>query len=149
MTALRWTTDDYERMGWHDNHIHAFRIEECDETGNGGTLIFDIDYILEWVDCDGRCRFLIAPARLTFHDVWDLRLNVDFLSCTAGHCALSVDGITMQADERGSKLWQIKLNWPAGVIAFSASGFEQLAVREPVLCDQQRLPSAARRDIRI
>jgi hypothetical protein len=28
MTPLHWTHEDFERMSWHDNHVHALRIVE-------------------------------------------------------------------------------------------------------------------------
>ncbi len=35
-----WTDTDFEKMGWHDNHIYKIRLIK--------DLELDIDYILQW-----------------------------------------------------------------------------------------------------
>ena len=63
-----WTDADFERMSWHDNHVHAIRFVEGQ---NGeGELVLDIDYILEWQKADGAAfLFRVQPATLVFHGV--------------------------------------------------------------------------------
>ena len=58
---------------FHDNPIHS--IEFIDEDYNTD-LILDIDYITEWIECDGKYQFKISPAFLTFTEVSDLKINI-------------------------------------------------------------------------
>ena len=58
-----WTERDFDRLSWHDTHFHGFSLREGDY--GSGTLILDMDFILEWLcEEDGRCNFRIAPADL-------------------------------------------------------------------------------------
>lgn len=72
-----WTNADFERLSWHDNHVHGLRIVEGEH--GSGELVLDIDHIVEWLPpVEGSCRFLLAPATLTFHEVYDLRIEIDY-----------------------------------------------------------------------
>ena len=117
--------------------------------------MLDLDHIVEWVcGADPSVRFRVAPATLTFHDVTDLKVALDWGN--SGHrTALSepqIDRITRApvADqqiglERPYYRWEIAFNWPrGGALGFGASGFSQILRAAPVLLDQQRLPPADR-----
>jgi hypothetical protein len=86
--------------------------------------------------------------------VTDLKIAVDWGDSgdrTALH-DLMIDGITRQRvpDQEGYPArehyrWRIALNWPqGGVIGFGAHGFTQTLRAEPVLLDEQRLPTGTR-----
>ena len=48
-----WTEDDFDVMGWHDNAVHAWAWEPSDgDRPWDNTLMFDLDYIVEWVHPD-------------------------------------------------------------------------------------------------
>ncbi|MEQ8198297.1 MAG: hypothetical protein ABRQ27_09870, partial [Clostridiaceae bacterium] len=53
-----WTTNDFEKMGWHDCKIHAMAFDELNFK-----ILFDIDYIFKWVEPgeDERYHFWISP----------------------------------------------------------------------------------------
>jgi hypothetical protein len=147
---LFWTHDHFAQMSWHDNHVHALRIVSG-EYGTG-QLILDLDYILEWVkDSEGGCRFLIVPATLTFHEVTDLRVTIDYAASTAALGPFSLDRIDRWFEKRDryeAQLWALRLNWPAGGITFASRGYEQRGVGAPVLSDEQWLSGEVRSSTR-
>jgi hypothetical protein len=144
MTSRRWTDADFASMSWHDNHVYAFRIEEG-EWGSG-KLILDIDYIEEWLPNEKSFRFRIVPARLIFREVTNLRLSLDYGAVSAGMCPFSIHEIKRTKE---APSWTIEINWPKGEISFTASGFEQVAAGEPVVCEGQHIPHELRGGVRI
>ena len=134
-----WTESDLERMSWHDNHVHGLQIEGGEH--GAGLLILDIDYILEWLPgMFGRCSFRIAPATLTFRDVFNLKIDVDWANVTAGMTPFSISQIYRRDDD-----WTIDINWPSGAITFRGSGFHQTLRAEPIVTTRQLLDPAQRR----
>lgn len=152
------TTDaDFARLSWHDDTLYGLRLEVGDVARDDwrSELVLDLDHIVEWVcGADRSARFRVAPATLTFHDVTDLRVALDWGH--SGHrTALSepqIDRITRAAVadqkiclDRPYYRWRIAFNWPrGGEIGFGASGFSQTLRTAPALLDQQRLPPADR-----
>ena len=137
---------------WHDNALYGVRLDvgDCARGDWHADLVLDIDHIIEWLcGTDGRVRFRVAPATLTFHDVTDLRVAID-CGDSGGRVALhalSVDRITRERIEdqkicfdRPYFRWRIALNAPrGGALTFGASGFTQILRAEPLLLDQQQL----------
>lgn len=147
MSELVWTNDQFEEMSWHDNHVHALRIVEGSH--GAGRLILDLDYIVEWVRHANGLRFRIIPATLTFVDVINLRVALDYATPTAALGPFSINAIErcIEQRERYTALaWRISINWPAGEISFEASGFEQHGRRSSILCDRQHLSAEERGD---
>lgn len=113
-----------------------------------GQLQLDIDYILEWL-CQGEegAQFLIAPAILTFHEVNDLKIALDYATPTAALVPFSIDHIERRIEQRSrydAILWKVAINWPVGEITFEANGFTQTLRAEPILKDQQSLSEKER-----
>jgi len=134
----RWTDQDFPQMSWHDNHIHGFYLAGGDR--GTGSLILDIDYILDWVKVEtGKFRFNVAPAVLAFHYVANLRLGIDFAEVTAAVGPVSIGAIERTSQADCHQLWRIGINWPTGFISFQARGFVQELRGDPVLWDTQRL----------
>ncbi len=141
-----WTDAEFERMSWHDNHVHALHIVEGEH--GAGELLLDLDYILEWVCVpDARARFRILPATLRFLDVSGLRIELDYAQATAALVPFCLDRIERRVERRErheAQVWTLVINWPLGEISFEASGFEQRGSGAPLMCDEQRLPAAKR-----
>ena len=147
----------FEATSWHDNYIYGLSVDIGDiEAGDWRSeLVFDIDHITKWLKGDdGRIRFRIAPATLTFHHVTDLKLAIDWGDSgfrTALHEA-SIDHISREqiADQkicldRAYYHWQMHLNWPAGgAVSFGASGYTQTLRKAPVVHDEQKLKPGMR-----
>lgn len=140
MSTRLWTDDEFERMSWHDNHVHALRILEG--RYGSGRLLLDVDYILEW-HCDAEeHRFLVQPVTLTFFDVSALRLTLDYASPSAALAPFSIDAIERRLEERErytARLWTILISWPPGEITFEAAGYEQRAIGRAVPSREQCL----------
>ena len=149
----RGTTGD--RFSWHDNLIYGLHFR-CPDPERGvwrSDLVLDIDHIVEWVRSkDGQVRFRVAPATLVFHDVGDLRIDVDFKGQGEALNELSIAEITCEmsnpsADGIGPRQnrWRIALNMPrGGEIAFAASGYTQSLRGAARLVAEQRLPPSER-----
>jgi hypothetical protein len=136
-----WTDADFDRMSWHDNHVHGLSIR-AGEYG-AGELTLDLDYILEWrCTPHGSCDFRVAPATLTFHETTDLKIEIDYASLTAALTPFSISEITRKsstgAGGRHSR-WSIAINWPQGSISFAANGFTQVLRGDAVVTSEQWL----------
>jgi hypothetical protein len=143
-----WTTVDFEALSWHDCHVHGFSLAE----GEHGTaeVEFDIDFIIEWLHASGpRREFRVAPATLTFHEVFGLRMELDYAAVSAGMTPFTLAGIERErvryATGHSSFRWRLPVNWPSGIITFESPGFTQVLRRAPILIDRQGLLSAERR----
>jgi hypothetical protein len=142
-----WNDSQFDEMSWHDNHVHGLRIREGEH--GCGELDLDLDYILEWL-CPTESSFAwrVAPATLTFREVFDLRIEIDYAAASAGITPFSISGIARAASKDGiSSRWTIELNWPKGALTFTASGFRQTLRAEPNVSATQGLgPERARLD---
>lgn len=144
---MRWSTDDYDSMGWHDVHVHALRIEEGEH--GGGELVLDVDYILEWYNDKPSITFRIAPAILRFHQISGLRIALDYATPGAAVCPFSLDDITREivALPQGCQWfrWRLAINWPQGEITFDGAGFTLELVGPEVTGSRQWLLPEERR----
>jgi hypothetical protein len=145
-------SNDDPTWRWHDNLIYGMRFDIGDPAKQEwrSDLIFDIDFIAEWL-CGprGEHRFRVAPATLTFHDVCDLSLAIDHGE-SDGRTAmneLSINRVTRKRLVRPFDFWRwiIELNSPNdGTIRFCSTGFTQTLRREPMLVSEQHLPRGKR-----
>jgi len=144
--GITWTDSDYDEMSWHDNHVYGIRIQEGDF--GTGTLLLELDYILEWVEKDNKYKFRIAPALLTFTKVFNLKLKIDYKTPTAAISPFSISQIDRENinSTPGSKYynWTIGINWPEGKIEFEATGFTQILTGNIIETDQQILTNEQR-----
>ena len=92
------TSTEFAPYLWHDNVVHAFRLDLAHPELNHwrSELVLDIDHIVNWrCSADGSAQFLVTPATLTFHDAADLCISLD-CGDTGGQVALhdlSIDHI--------------------------------------------------------
>ena len=146
VSKLEWTEADYPLMSWHDNHIHGLNLAEG--VHGTGDLELDIDYIVEWLKSDsGGICFRIAPANLTFREVSNLKVSLDYGVISAAMGPFSIDGIDRRIEQRArytATLWTIKVNFPVGEISFEASGFDQVLRRGAITTEQQVLSISER-----
>lgn len=144
-----WADEDFDQLSWHDNHVHGLSIIEG-EFG-AGELSLDIDFILKWNLSDSsRVVFDIAPARLTFYEVINLKFFLDYESATAALVPFSIESIDRRLENRegySAILWNIPINWPKGEISFQASGFSQALQGRVMSKDQQYLTKIERENL--
>ena len=150
-----FTEANFDGLSWHDNPVYGLFIDN-DVNLWKSDLIFDIDFIVEWLCGVGsRPQFKIAAATLTFHHVTDLKIGVDWgdNGQQVAVAEMALDHITRQRVEkqlicldRPYYRWSLCLNspHPGGAISFGASGFTQILRQEPVICDKQKLEPAIR-----
>ena len=145
MAALRWTHEQFEQMSWHDNHVHALRILQGRH--GAGELLFDLDYILEWLKGPEAMQFRLVPTTLRFTEVTNLRISLDYASPTAALGPFSIHSIERHAERREryvAQIWKIVVNWPVGEISFEATGYEQCSTGEPIVSQLQHLSAEER-----
>jgi len=132
-----WHTEDFEALSWHDVHVHGFRFASFNKDNGSAELVLDLDYILKWESSADQCLFTLCRAELTFHDVFGLKLDVDYATPKAGMCPFMIDGIHREALEfpTGFKSfrWHIALSWPEGSLRFEAPAFTQALIGTPVV----------------
>jgi hypothetical protein len=146
------TQADFESLSLHDDTVYGLRFDTAEpESGLWrADLVIDIDHIVEWVCAPGqRARFKVAPANLSFHDVTDLALAIDWGD--SGHRtmlgSIAIDRLERQPVPEpricmGGPYyrWTIALNCPKdGRITFGASGFTLALRAPPILSDEQQL----------
>jgi hypothetical protein len=138
-----WTTTDYENLSWHDCHFYGLRLDPREH--GTAELEFDLDFIVEWLcHIDRRIEFRVAPATLIFHNIFRLRVELDYASpVTVGMTPFAIAGIEREAFSNPggdwSFRWRLPVNWPGGVITFESPGFSQVLRRPSILVSRQWL----------
>ena len=135
-----WSQEDFEAMSWHDCHVHSLRVAEG--THGSGVLELDIDYILEWRQDKEKYIFLVVPAKLSFHEVTDLHMSIDWKTPSAAMGPFSIAGVERTFEARANykaNVWRLPVNWPSGLLAFEASGFTQESWGREVISPTQIL----------
>lgn len=143
--ATRWDESQFDDMSWHDNRVHALAIRAGED--GAGELDLDLDYILEWLrPTESTFAFRLAPAILTFRNVYDLRIEIDYAMPGAGLVPFSIDAISRHVDAQTAVTrWTIDIDWPAGAITFGAAGFGQVLRAAPVVRRSQHFDHHERR----
>jgi len=137
-----WTQDDFEVMGWHDANIYGMIIEKGEDPWQGN-LMFDIDYIFEWVHPippQQLFAFWVAPCTLIFRDVYELRMDIDqqgnSLDLFDFH---SISLLSKNELENGTIVYEWLLELHIGEIQFKSLGFEQIVRMAPIYTNGQVL----------
>jgi hypothetical protein len=148
MNTGPWSTRDFERMSWHDVHLHGFRFEDYDPDSGSAELLLDIDYILAWEQSGAAYSFTVCQALLRFQRVSGFRMSLDYSAPSAGMCPFSISGIEREPIERANGSvtyrWLLPVSWPAGFVAFEAPSFTQTLVGAPRAQSAQSLAPSDR-----
>ncbi|HVU95666.1 MAG TPA: hypothetical protein VHE34_10600 [Puia sp.] len=136
-----WTADDFEEMAWHDCVIHAISFK------SDFKLLFDIDYIFEWVLVGKKYKFWIAPCTLIFENCYDVNFDLDM--STPG---LEIDCLTRKNPKKPSNAEyiekQMEFDWfmdtQQGTISFTSVDFSLFVRRKPVYSSAQSFDLEAR-----
>lgn len=144
----KWNDDDFEKMSWHDNCVHAFRIIKPVE-GYDYNLVLDLDYILEWIPVNGTFKFVVAPARLTFHSVDEVKFN--FAAYFRDNIEINFwdrEDITPEPERlRGLMKWRFKIAFhheQDNALVITTRGFTQELTKQPVTIDRPWLDDSQR-----
>lgn len=142
-----FSTEDFGKIQWHDNAIHGFRILEGDICGE---LIFDIDFIAEWLPpVNEKYSFKVAPSNLIFHEVSDLVISINYAEASAAVQPMAIHEIQQESitypNGHTTFRWKINLNWPPNsFFSFCSPDFSQLQRMEPIITEAQYLSPAER-----
>ena len=139
-----WTQADFDKMSFHDLCIHG--IAAVHEYPDPHELLFDIDYILEWVKprLPGKdFKFRLAPATLVFEHVYDLAVRTE---SGIHEPWWSISDVTREkrrsADGRTDWAWSFGLE--QGNILFRSTGFKLFLRKAPSLSERQYLSFSER-----
>ena len=135
-----WTEADFEVMGWHDCQIHAMAFFP-----ENFELVFDIDYLFEWIDPQPNetfFKFWVAPATLVFNNVYDVELEID-----SHNVNLEIDNIKRDDESlphnaefiRKESEWLWTIECQEGEIRFRSVGYQQFIRTAPHLTQSQTL----------
>ena len=135
-----WTESDFEVMEWHDSRIYAlaFAPEKSE-------IIFDIDYIFQWIppkDGQTSFSFWVSPATLVFENV----CNIEFdLGLNDGELEISDikrenAGAPRNAPFIGkNEEWIWTIECQQGEIKFRSAGYQMHVRTQPEFGNQQTL----------
>jgi len=133
-----WTENDFEKMQWHDCKIYAMAFD-----GEKFELIFDIDYIVEWVtlnEGETSFKFWVSPATLVFRNVYDIHIalySVDFQIQNVRRANPSKPKNSSHIPDVFEYDWTLETT--NGDMVFKSVGYNQYARREPVLLASQTI----------
>ena len=132
-----WTAADFEVMGWHDATIWSMAV-----VGEQFELLFDIDYILQWVHPvppEQNFSFWVSPATLVFEGVQNVNIDIEIDYIEQIEVAdINRDGPS--ALPNGSMTnWKWLMELQQGKIEFEATRFTQYVRLHPRLGGKQVL----------
>ncbi len=145
-----FSTEDFDKIQWHDNAIHGFRILEGELCGD---LFFDIDHIVEWLPpVNNSFFFKIAPSNLVFHEVSDLVISINYAAASAALQPMTIYEIHRELvtypNGYTSSVWNIELNWPPqSSFSFRSKDFTQTQRIEPIISGAQYLSPQERDNV--
>lgn len=132
-----WTTDDFDKMGWHDCVIHGIAFD-------GYKILFDIDYIFAWVEPKPPApnyTFWVAPCTLVFDNTYDFKASNEM-----GGCPIILDVLRSDKSKpRNAEFigkdteWTWTLDCVAGDISFKSVGFTQYTRQKPIEIMEQSI----------
>jgi hypothetical protein len=144
----QWTEKDFDKLSWHDCHVHALAMREGHEEYGDGTLVLDIDFILEWLRTpEGHYGFRVAPATLEFFEIDDLEASFGYSGCAMG--PFSIDGIERKLEFESGDFrryrYSMAIQAPmTGFLRFSGNRLRQTLRGESVHSEYQSLRSRLR-----
>ena len=143
-----WTDADFEGMGWHDASLHGIAFVEGDEPWLG-TLLLDIDYIVEWVQPEPPSRsfsFHVAPATLAFEEAIDIRMELAAASVTFGVALqiLRVHRTPPKAEALARTHFDYRIEGSGFDLRLTAARYRQHFRAAPIVSGRQTLSVAQR-----
>jgi hypothetical protein len=137
-----WKSADFDVMGWHDATIWSIAL-----VGDQFELLFDIDYIFQWVDPvppEQYFSFWVSPATLVFEGVQNIVVDIEINYIQQIEVAeINREGPITSADGDLSN-WKWVVELQQGRIQFEADGFTQYIRKAPIYGSSQVLDIAQR-----
>src|SRR5437870_911787 len=132
-----WTQSDFDRMSFHDVCVHGIAVVH--EHPDPHELLFDIDYILEWVKprpTGKDFKFRLAPATLVFEHVHDLSIKTES-GIHEPWWSISEVKREEQRNPAGHRDWAWTFVLERGEVIFRSTGFKMFLRRAPSLFERQ------------
>ncbi|EAY9565604.1 hypothetical protein BA086_24975 [Salmonella enterica] len=138
---------DFDSVSFHDNAIHGIFLPESINDGVS-PLRFDIDHITEWSEhsVSGKQLFSVSQGILSFYNVTDLRLNIEWAisNYTASEVGVYIIDIKREAAKTTLCVpqyykWEIITNSKNYSFSFGASSTSIILLGNPKLVDRQYL----------
>ena len=141
-----WTEQDFDLMGWHDSKIYSINFDM-----DNHRIIFDIDYIFEWIknpDTENY-KFLVSPVTLIFNNIWNLKIDLE------PYETIEITDITRDNPQKPNNHefinkdieWDWLIDTICGEISFKSVGYQQIIRKHPIIIDTQSLDVSHRKEI--
>lgn len=134
-----WNDEDFDNMNWHDCKVYGIGFDD-----DKYKLIFDIDYILDWVKSEKDniyFKFWVAPSTLVFENVYELNIDLSIFNgfeiCKVCRSEPMEPRNKEYINRNIEWSWHISSN--QGDITFKSVGYTQFIRRKPILTDDQSL----------
>jgi len=128
-----WTDADFEVMGWHDATIWSIAV-----VGEQFELLFDIDYIFQWVHPvppEQYFSFWVSPATLVFEGVQNIKIDIELDYIQQIEVAdINREGPFASPDGSITN-WKWLVELQQGQIEFEATGFTQYVRKTPFFAE--------------
>jgi hypothetical protein len=120
---------------FHDCHVHGLQWRR-----DRFTFSMDLQYILEWIapsNGSADYRFSISEGRVTFRDVDDLKVSMDWSGAALDSQIASVRVLRTRTTPNGrlQRHFEIEFAEPEAVISLWSTGYEVNLLREPVVSE--------------
>jgi hypothetical protein len=118
---------------FHDVHVHGLHWRR-----DQFAFSMDVQYIVAWIPpADGSTgyRFSICEARITFADVDELKLSIDWSGAALDAQIAEVRVAASRTTPSGvaQRHYEIELSDPEGAITLWSTGYQVALLTEPVL----------------
>jgi hypothetical protein len=131
---------DASLESFHDCHVHGFqwRWERF-------TFAMNLQYILEWIsptDTFSGYRFSVSEGQLTFQNVDDLKISMDWSGVVLDAQIAAVRILNTRTTPNGALMrhFEIEFDEPEAVISLWSTGYEVNLLREPVISEVPGIP---------
>jgi hypothetical protein len=125
---------------FHDCHVHGLHWRR-----DSFTFSMNLQYILEWVapsDGSSGYRFSISEGELTFHDVDELKVSMDWSDAAldAEIAAVRISTTRTTPNGRLQRYFEIEFADPDAIISLWSTGYEVRLLHEPVISAVTSIP---------
>jgi hypothetical protein len=122
-----------ELESFHDCHVHGLQWRR-----ERFTFSIHLQYILEWIapsDAVAGYRFSIAEGRITFQDVDDLKVSMDWSGAALDSQIASVRVLRTRTTPNGrlQRYFEIEFAEPEAIISLWSTEYEVDLLQEPVI----------------
>lgn len=142
-----WDNADFDEWSWHDCQIRSIGFEH-DWENYRNDLVLEVDFILTWIrnENNSSFNFQVAPAKLIFHGVNNLKINIAmvFLEALIINQIIRKPLDTPQGGYQWVIEWHTVNEWDIKRIEFQAISGEQSLLGKPIHTEQQRLTTEQR-----